>query len=472
MTKRLSVSETMTRYATKKAEKSLEYLIAHKEEAKSFPSVEDFAVSVDACKLQAFEHHFINVRSRLCIALWQQGFYVGVSVIDSLLFGAVVHSLSDEDPVRQILTAIRDFGVHKPGFVVYPVHSAGILGLGLFRVLAGGDAEFRAHRYGLVLSPQSNSFDKTVDTISSAAHTLGISRKVPVDLLEHWRLSRPTKWLECNPLLIVRISQFPGEYYENQRFLIIKLQLATSLIFMFAALQESADDEVLPWASSSKVGNFSTLDLRHYLIFYPRPSSNTMLDARCVPMNFNSHTLAELSDVPVDLDPKFWKRPRPVADRISACLQEVESGYVTFLMKGKSNTPRDRLIRKLFDSLRFFRRSFRRGPDSVEEVVNLASAFEILLTDSYAPGIEARLKEHARAALRGVSGMKKLLTSLDGLYVARSEYLHGGRSDTAVDVIGARKVFTHAFLNIAEKLSNLPKKSDQPIRYLLGLTKI
>src|SRR5207245_4853008 len=49
---------------------------------------------------------------------------------------------------------------------------------------------------------KGQSFEGTLKFLNESAASLGIRQQIPQDLMEHWRRSRPTKWLERNPLLI------------------------------------------------------------------------------------------------------------------------------------------------------------------------------------------------------------------------------------------------------------------------------
>ncbi len=100
--------------------------------------------------------------------------------------------------------------------------------------------------------------------------------------------------------------------------------------------------------------------------------------------------------------------------------------------------------------------------------MNLACAFEVLLTDHYAPGVDARITERLALALRGVRGFRKMIKSIEGLYEARSSYVHLGDSDHDVDIAGARIAFARAFLQVTERVDQLPRKTAEPIRALLG----
>jgi len=185
-------------------------------------------------------------------------------------------------------------------------------------------------------------------------------------------------------------------------------------------------------------------------------------------MGFRPASLAELSDLPVELDPKYWRQKSNLSERICNALKIVESGYAEQILKRTKSKLKARVFRKLFDALSFFRRSFRQTADSTEGVVNLAIAFEVLLTDSYSRGIDDHIHRRASLALKGVRGRSSMLDSLEGLYKARSEYVHAGRTNTNVDVDGARKAFTRAFLELVERLDKLPQRSSQPIGTILG----
>jgi hypothetical protein len=433
--------------------------------------VEDFVLCEDSAirdQLPACEHHFIRIRSALARFLWSREYYIGVSVLDSLLFQAVGHSATN-DPLRWTLETIRDLGLHRPGFVLYPLHSIGFLGAGLLRAFTRSQLQFTLDRYGLAITPQTNSFERTVAFIDAAAEMLGIGQRAPKDLLEHWRRSRPTEWLERNPLLLLRVSSFPGDYYENQFLFIARLKFATSLVFLLSTLQPASDGSESKYVlSSSSINNWQTLDLHHYFVFYPRPGRGRTLNGDCVPTNVHGATLAELSELAVELDPRHWQRRSNFVDRFCRALRGVETSYTAYAMRRGKNRVRARVARKLFNALMFFRRSFRQSGDSIDAVVNLAAAFEILLTDSYAPGVQERILRRLDLALRGVKGRSTMVQALEKLYESRSAYVHAGESSHAVNIQGGRAAFARGFLAVAERLDRLPIESGQPIGEILG----
>jgi hypothetical protein len=191
-----------------KTKTSIDYLMQKRSVISKYKDTEDFVLreeeyttktNEDKKTLAACEHHLFEVRSRFANELWSRELFLGISVIDDLLFSAFAHT-NEANPIQHALEIIRDSGVLEPGFVVYPLHSLGVLGAGLLR--RSTRLQFHVPDYGLVVTPQTNSFKRTVSFLENAAGTLGVRKEIPRDLIEHWTRSRPTKWLERNPILL------------------------------------------------------------------------------------------------------------------------------------------------------------------------------------------------------------------------------------------------------------------------------
>jgi hypothetical protein len=92
----------------------------------------------------------------------------------------------------------------------------------------------------------------------------GIGQRLPTDLLRHWRRSRPTAWLERNPLLVVKTIHVPGSYYGSEWLLVSRVR-ATTVGAMLAALQPERQERTPGLFSSRVMNNWQTLDIHHYL---------------------------------------------------------------------------------------------------------------------------------------------------------------------------------------------------------------
>lgn len=196
-----------------KVQRALEFLLSKRDLLRRFVDVEDLIFHADDApdSYKGIEPNFVTVRQAVAKQLWGRGIYIGITVIDSLIFQSVVHSGRD-DPLRDMLEKLRDLGPHRPGLVLFPLHSLGVIAGGLYQWAHGGQAMFQVPDFGLVLTPQTNRFERTLQFLDQGADLLGIRQRPPHDLVEHWRRSRPTEWLEKNPLMLARMSTFPGSY--------------------------------------------------------------------------------------------------------------------------------------------------------------------------------------------------------------------------------------------------------------------
>lgn len=257
-----------------------------------------------------------------------------------------------------------------------------------------------------------------------------------------------------------------GSYYANQYAFLVKLKLAITVILMISVLQGEPDDDDGDYAfSTSNVNNWHTRDIHHYLVF-ENIGRRTKLHGNCIPMNFDANEFAEISGVRVQLRPKLWDARLVV--EIANAIKTVEQKYVWHASRSFEGGVSARVCRKLFDSLAYFRRSFLGRADKGAHVVDLAIAFEYLLTDGFAKGVKQRLVRRFKLAVSDPSLQATLCEELVHLYDARSEVVHKGRLDTNVDVPAVRVAYVHAFLGVVRRLSLLPHTSGTPMGDMLG----
>jgi hypothetical protein len=147
-------------------EKSADYLLYNRAELQTYPSVDvlamysdpEYAPSTaapdDIKKAKALVHHFTRVRSAIAQALWSREIFIGIDVIDELAFyGAQDNTVTDL--ILECLTRIRDGHMNRPGLIVFPVHSFGVLSAGLVYPLRRGQLTIVNAASGYALFPQS-----------------------------------------------------------------------------------------------------------------------------------------------------------------------------------------------------------------------------------------------------------------------------------------------------------------------------
>lgn len=450
--------------------KALQFLLARREILRPYSDLEGYAFSAPeplTKELKGFEYHFLVVRNQILRVLRTRELFIGSSVIDDLLFGAL-RDFAEPLPVRALLKIIQDNGIHKPGFVIYPLHSFGVAGVGILETLGKQRFDLIIPYAGLAVRAQTNSLERTIHFLAEAAKQFGVPRSIPRGSLEHYERMSALRWLTHNPLLVVRVRTFSAGYYENQAFIVIKVKIATSLIFMLSSLESELARKTDAWTDTKRVNNFQTLDIKHYVVFEPRPGSNKAFESRRVPMNVSATELAELTAVPVNITRGSWMRRKRFVRRICSTLAKVEDGYLKAFLHPEDDFAACRTYRKLFSALGYFRRSFRLTSDAGEAYVNLAVAFEILLTDNYAAGVDPRIRRRLRRALKGTKGNRALNLAATQLYRARSEIVHTGRTDRQVDLQKVRQAFIHAFAHVVDRLGTLSPTTENPLEIILG----
>lgn len=409
-------------------------------------------------------HHIVEVRAELARALWSRQFFVDTEVLDELIFYSALDA-NVADPVLAVLEWIRDSRATRPGLMIFPLHSFGVVGAGLLRPSVGRISFVNAAG-GYALSPQTNNLQRTLAFLEETRRAFKVKKRLPTERLEHWRRSRPTKWLENNPLLVMRTVQLPGSYYANEWLLVSRVRATTALLGMLAALQPPSTPKSGLF-STRTMNNWQTLDIHHYITLFNSPGERHELAGFCVPIHASRVYVSELSDLEIDIDPSHWRRTPEVARRVHAAVESLYSAYLHQRFSTAKANARTRTVRKLFDSLSFFRRSYQQTPGDWSAKVNLATAFEMLLTDSW-KGVTAALPRRTRLLLTGVRGTRAMQAAVSDLYRARSALVHTGSDAPEVDMDLARKAFVLCFVRVVERLDSIAPTSATPLRDAIG----
>ncbi|KAB2899316.1 MAG: hypothetical protein F9K40_10430 [Kofleriaceae bacterium] len=149
LTRRVAAAGTDAKHTVKD---SVAVLMARRAALENTASVYDLAEAVDADpSLRAIAFHFDRVRAALAYELWGDQIFLGASILDDLLLHAL-REPAETDPVGATIRRIYAYGIHHPGFVVYPIHSLALYGVGL---LQGADVRFALKPYGLLITPQT-----------------------------------------------------------------------------------------------------------------------------------------------------------------------------------------------------------------------------------------------------------------------------------------------------------------------------
>lgn len=451
---------------------SLAYLRGKHSILVTYPTIEDFSYAlIDTTdgELKGCEHHFISLRNHLSQVLWRNQIFIGHSILEDLVYQVIL--LNVADPVRHLFHFLKHQGFQDNGVVIYPIHSLGILGFGFLQVISKVRASVFFPEFGMAITPQTNDYHETFHFLQDAFASFGIKRQIPKDLIHHYIRSRGAEWLKRNPLLILKVRSWPGNYYENQFLLKRKLQFATTFVFMLSTMRQPRRTKTVGSdTSTASINNFQTLDFKHYIVLHPKYRSRIKMNGQCVPMNLSRPELAEISDLNVIIDPKNVSKRSGFAKALFSLIRQMEDGYFQNCLRPTKNRAAERKIyQKLFQCLRYFRKSFRQTGNNFDEIVNITVAFEILLMDSHPRGrLVEELTTRLKLAFRGVRGSRNMVAAFDNLYKARCEIVHGGGTALSVDLDFARRMFVLAFMNTMKRLQPIPVALHEPMREILN----
>ncbi|WP_457578837.1 hypothetical protein [Ensifer adhaerens] len=388
--------------------------------------------------------------------------YVGTSLIEEEVFDLV--RAGADDPVLDFLKLIEVRQLHGAGFLLFPVHSYGVLGHGIGSVFVDTVPHLIIPESGLALTPQLNTFEKVGAFLQNAVEHLGIGGKLNLDDLRKMCVHPALKWVMKNPLLVLRIRTLTGTVYENQSTYLRKLSLATCQIMMCSTVAAARANAPKPITSTSRVNNYETLDINHYLVF-ENTGPEEYLELLRVPRNVGVKELAQLSDLAVELDVTAWEDSSIVEplQEVGVSIGKLDQYQRTHVVPGRKLDARGRLAEKLAHALFWFRRSFNSSHDIREAIVSLAVAFEALLSDGYAQGVTNKILERAATCIGNLPEAITENKALRDLFDARGSIVHQGSTSDDVDMLIARRAFVRSFVWITERLDAVPSKSDSPL---------
>lgn len=451
----------------KKLKQSDAFLKAKHNLLAQFDGVEDLVTDETKVSDQdraAIEHHIVQLRIALAKKLWSNEIYIGRSLLDD----AILHvaKTGAGDVPKRVIANLDAAGANRPGFVLYPLTG---FGMEMPRIMSKtsklrSEAIFRSA--GFAVTTQSNSFEAAAASVQRMARGLGIKQRIETWDLRHFAYN--AKWFGKNPLLLVRITSFTGDMYENQFVYELKIRIAAAQLLMLHTLSREIAGPLDRYRSSAFVNNFETLDIAHYLIgegIRGRP-----IQTRRVPMNVSALDLARLSDVSASLSTEALttSRMKRLQPQVTRALNAIERGYFLHVNLSSSSKAESRLYRRLITAIDWFRQSFSARANEAEAIVALAVAFETLLTDQYAPGIAKRLRRRVGICMKGVPGVSAYQDSVEAIYYARSSIVHSGEPDHGIDIHRGQVAFTRCVCGIAERLKNWNPVPTNAMGNLLG----
>lgn len=433
----------------KRAHLNITWLTTHASFARRFNHVDQllFPVSQDEPETQrAFDHHMRWLRAAIVRTLLRSDVFIGFGVIDELIFQAVRAGAGRV--VDAVLDGVIANGLHEPGVVVMPLHGFGIA-KPLTEIFRGPPASIVLPEAGLALTAQTNNLDATLGFIERARAGLGIAQSFEPQEIRSYAAGDRLSWLERNPLLVMRVRSYSHEPYDSQAWYQLRMRTLQSLVF--AASLDTFPEERL--GDSRIANNHETLDIRHYLRIATSPRLGR-LEAERIPMNVDRIALAEASDLGVTIDQERWEALGKSGrlTELHEAFRQIENGVVAHRMIGRGTSLEAELFARLSGGLDWFRRSFRSGSRKSEQVIALAIAFEMLLTDTYAGGVTERVRRRTETCLTA-RGYGSLLAEVIALFDARGKYVHSGFGPDGLDLAKARSAWVECVLEIVGRTS-------------------
>jgi hypothetical protein len=419
-------------------------LLADGKRLDAYKDVEDLAIKAyedPGSDADGLAERMLPIRNEIAHEFWSRDLLVAIEIIDHLLFKALKHP-EDGPPVRQVLEVLRDARVEATGFVVFAVHSLGLESVSLDALRTG--VEFIKADWGIALSSQTNSLNNTIALLDRVRQAFGVNGVVPRESIRHWRRSRHTEWLERNPLLCVRVAEAAGTYYGNEALLLSRLQAATALIAMLAALQPSRQSNDRPTMSTWVINNQQTLDIHHYLVLSPGRSPADEFDGDCVPISRGRPDIVAMSDLRTDIDAAYWETNPEEGNKVQQAVWAVYRGYLRYAFDPDRTDELAREARRRFESLTYFQRSF--SGQAWRDITSLSTAFELLLHDPSAANTSKRIRNTIKSLFGGSAEGTQHATAFGRVYDARNKVIHDGVRNPRFNLDDSRRAYVSAFV--------------------------
>lgn len=459
--------------SAKKLNTSQQYILGKHNLLASFNDLE--SVVVDESVLTEKDrngllHHMLELRAAMARVLWQNEIFIGVSVLDELVFQAAKDGSSAI--CTNVFNRLGEVRADRPGFVLYPLHEFGLQVAPLLRKQSDLKDIALFKKGDFAVCSQSNSFDGACEKLARMTRSFRIPGKIDKWDLRNLVDAESMAWFESNPLMLVKVASHTGAYYENQFIYLLKLRIAASMVVMLHALDTESGETIKRFESSAAVNNFETLDIRNYLIAEAPLEGQNDITFRRVPMNVSALELARLSDLAVELSTRTLSttRMRRYSNLVVPAAKIVELGYFQHVNLGNGNDARRRVYRRLVTALDWYRQSFGSRVREPEAIVSLAVAFETLLTDHYAAGVTNRVVRRVGLCLKGQHGVAGYKAAIKAISHARGEIVHTGLLTNQADIKRAQAAFARCFCKITNNLHIVTPTMAEPIRQIVGDT--
>ena len=455
---------------TRAVNEALAYLATQHNTVASYNDIESLVVDGEGDlsdhTYRGITHHLFTIRRELQRILWQKEIYVGISLLDDLIYHHVRND--PRDAYGNTYQTLLQNGADHSGFVLYPLHGFGLSER--FSLWSPLPREYICfNQLGIAFLAQSHSIESAYLKLSKVTHRLGISGKVPFERFCSFDYNL-MKWLTRNPVMVVKIASHTGDYFENQYVYILKIKVATAFTMMLHALAIDRLNRKPDLLMSTRSNNFETLDIRHYLIAEASWSASEELRLLRIPMGRRPIELAKLADLTITLHSKALRLPfvKAMTPKLLRATREIELGYVTHVNGHSDDKLRRFLFARIVTALDWFRQSFGSRATSDESTVALAIAFETLLTDFYAGGVVERVVRRVRICLRRRHGVDQYAEAVRSVLKSRGAVVHTGSTQNDAHHLKAQAAFALCFHALVDRLPNLSTSRDQPIGKLLG----
>jgi hypothetical protein len=447
----------MNLYVNKKMRKLESFLLSKKYILSNWHSLESLFFYNEELQedndIKGFLWNFVELRALIVQQYWDNKFYFSVSLIDDILFQVLknynVDVISEVEKVIQSTKLLSSTGI-----IIFPLHSLGLVNEGARLFFNKSRTVFYYNSYyKSCFFPQSNSEKQTEKNLITSLKKFKLTSKLNSENFYHKMKSRNIDWLFKNPIMIVPFDSYSSSYYDTQRFVNKKIFFTTLSLLFYSVIQDHKKKVERKIFSTSNTNNFETLDIKHYMLVQNIIYENND-NIQAIPLHGDQFDIYEEMDLNVELDLTV-KLSQKKLKKINSSLVDFETKYMKYCFFKRKVLPQNyRFYSRIYDSLKMFKLSFSGKNRGFFNTVNLAMAFEILLTDYYAIGVFDRVVSRAEKSLKYTKDKKTYMNDLKELLKNRGQYVHNGKLDiSSMDiskVVRLRYAYVLLFSNIMD----------------------
>lgn len=450
---------------TKRIKHAIEYFKSQRDMYSSYVNMESYILSIDDKKKEELLQKMITTIGRpIILKLIRNEIYLSYDYVYDFIYSWLVHKdFGFSSIYEDFVEYFKGFYFDENDILIFPIR-----GFGYSEESVSAFLKFRTLSYlfnkdlKCAIIPQTNSYKRSEILILKAVQDLGIKNaKYKIDL-SYYTEVETLNWLKRNPLLVVAVTRKPANPYDLYQYLMLELKTRVysfSLISTLCAPKLAKGNAFL--LSTAEVNNWETWDYKHFLSIVN--ISQVKAEVSRIPIAIEKNEIIALTEMNFKLYYGSAVKNMKAYKKIVELVPKLKSLYIQAGIS--EDSLRDKFYNKLLSSLDFFHLSLSSQPQKRHSTLNLAIAFESLVSDKYEAGVTKKIHKHVRILLRNTSYLKILEArkEIKNLFNARGEIAHRGVQETDVDLQLCNLAYTAIFIKMMDNIDSIDLSKEKPI---------